>query len=164
MSEAETDVPVADTRAKRLFLSVDAVGGWIAIAIGVMAIAEGFRLGLGTLAKMGPGYFPTAAGIALIGLGLLLVINALRKGGALARVPFGIPVILLLAALVSFGVLLPIFGLVPATITLMLISAFAVTGRIGVGDIIYAVLTSVAAVLIFINGLGVVLPAVRWPF
>ena len=88
----------------------------------------------------------------------------MRRGGPLARVPFGLPVILVLVSLASFGVLLPMFGLAPATIVLMLIAAFAITGRIGVGDVVYAVVTSVVAVLVFINGLGVVLPAVRWPF
>lgn len=162
--DTRTAEPMADTTAKRLFFSVDGVGGWIAVIIGLAAGVEGLRLGLGTLSRMGPGYFPMAAGIALIGLGTLLLVNAVRKGGPLARVPFGVPVIMLLGSLIAFGLLLPVFGLAPATIVLMLIAAFAVTGRIGVGDIVYAIVTSVAAVLIFINGLGVVLPAVRWPF
>lgn len=164
MTEDDIIVSEAEPTARRLFLTVDGIGGWIAIAAGAVAIAEGLRLGLGSLSKMGPGYFPTAAGGLLIGLGLVLLVNALRKGGPLARVPFGVPVILLLSSLVSFGVFLPLLGLGPATIILMLIAAFAVTGRIGVGDVVYAVLTAVFAVLIFINGLGMVLPAVRWPF
>ncbi len=164
MSETEEAVPTADTIAKRLFLSVDGVGGWVAIGVGAMAAAEGLRLGLGTLSRMGPGYFPMAAGVVLLGLGLLMLVNAVRKGGAIARVPFGLPVVILLVSLISFGVLLPMFGLAPATVVLMLLAAFAVTGRIGVGDIVFAVATSVVAVLVFINGLGVVLPAVRWPF
>jgi len=164
MSESETPVTVADTPIKRLFISVDGIGGWIAIAVGVMAAAEGLRLGLGTMSRMGPGYFPMAAAVVLLGLGALMLVNAVRKGGPIARVPFGLPVILLLVSLISFGVLLPMIGLAPATIVLMLLAAFAVTGRVGVGDIVFAAVTSVVAVLVFINGLGVVLPAARWPF
>jgi hypothetical protein len=166
MSEDQTTEPgaTANTPVRRLFLSIDGVGAWISIAVGILAMAEGLRLGLGSMSRMGPGYFPMAAGIGLALLGGLLLISAARKNGPLARIPFGIPVILLLVSLIAFAVLLPMFGLAPATIVLMLISSLAVSGRVGPADVIYAVAISIAAVLIFINGLGMVLPAVKWPF
>lgn len=164
MSENASIEHVADTPIKRLFLSIEGVGAWIAIGVGIVAIAEGVRLGLGSMSRMGPGYFPAAAGGLLVALGLLLLVNAVRKDGPLSRIPFGLPVILLLASLIAFGILLPKVGLAPATIVLMLIASLAVSGRIGLGDVIYAVATSVVAVLVFINGLGMVLPAVQWPF
>ncbi len=164
MSETEAAPAVADTLPRRLFLSADGVGGWISVVIGAMAIAEGIRLGLGTLARMGPGAFPMGVGVGLLGLGAILLVNALRREGPLASIPFSLPILLILVSLGSFGVLLPMFGLAPASIVLMLICAYAVSGRLRLSDVVYAVLIAVACVLIFINGLGMVLPAVRWPF
>lgn len=164
MSQDQIIEPVADTPIRRLFLSIDGVGAWVAIVVGFVAMAEGLRLGLGSLSRMGPGYFPMATGGGLLLLGGLLLISAARRNGPLARIPFGVPVLLLLVSLLAFAVLLPMFGLAPATVVLMLVSALAVTGRIGVGDVIYAMVTSIVAVLVFINGLGMVLPAVKLPF
>jgi hypothetical protein len=163
-AETRTEDSAGSSLATRMFRTADGIGGWISIFVGLAAAAEGLRVGLGTISRMGPGYVPTSIGLALIGLGVLLIVGAARNGGPLARVPIQLPTILVLLALAAFAVLLPMFGLVPATIVLMLIASLAVTGRIGIADVIYAVVTSFLAVLVFINGLGVVLPSFRWPF
>jgi len=148
---------------ERLFLTSNSVGGWIAIAIGCVSLAQGLALGLGTLRRLGSGGFPFGIGVLLIGLGALLIVGSLRRGGATASIPIKVSSVLILAALASFAVLLPLFGMIPAAIVLMLLVSVAVTGRLGLGDIIFSLASSVAAVLIFINGLGLALPAIRWP-
>lgn len=40
--------------------------------IGLVAISEGQRYGIGTLTRMGPGFFPVALGAVLIFLGILI--------------------------------------------------------------------------------------------
>jgi len=148
---------------QRLFLTSDSVGGWIAVAIGCVSLIQGLSLGLGTLRRLGSGGFPLGIGILLVGLGALLIVGSLRRGGKTASIPIKVSSILILAALASFAVLLPSFGMIPAAIVLMLLVSVAVTGRLGLRDIIFSVASSVAAVLIFINGLGLALPAIRWP-
>ncbi|GGA78478.1 hypothetical protein GCM10011385_35780 [Nitratireductor aestuarii] len=152
-----------DNLVQRLFLTSDSVGGWISVAIGCVSLAQGLALGLGTLRRLGSGGFPFGIGVLLIGLGALLIVGSLRRGGATASIPIKVSSVLILAALASFAVLLPLFGMIPAAIVLMLLVSVAVTGRLGLGDIIFSLASSVAAVLIFINGLGLALPAIRWP-
>lgn len=155
---------IADSALKRLFFTTDSVGGWISIAVGTASLVEGLRLGAGTLSRLGSGAIPLSVGILLLGLGALLIIGSLRKGGKLASVPISVSAMLIIVALASFAVLLPLFGFVPAAIVLMLISIMAATGRVGLIDVAFAVAMSGVATAVFINGLGIVLPIVRWPF
>jgi len=65
----------------------DALGGLIIAAFGVVGLAEGLRLGSGTLRNMGPGYVPTALGfilMALVALACLGVLHALHGPGEVA--------------------------------------------------------------------------------
>lgn len=149
---------------ERTFLTADSVGGWIAIAVGVVSLAEGLILGVGTTRRLGAGGVPFGIGVLLIGLGASLVAGSLRRGGEIASVPIKTSSILILAALASFAILLPHFGMIPAATVLMLLASTAVTGRPGWVDIAFSVAASVAAVLIFIYGLGLALPVARWPF
>lgn len=149
---------------KRLFFSTDAIGGWISVVIGIAALAEGIRLGSGTLSRLGSGAIPMASGILLLCLGALLIIGAMRKHDGFARIPITASAVLVIVALASFAVLLPLIGFLPAAATLLLISTMAATGRIGPIDVAFAVSISALSAAIFIGGLGMVLPLARWPF
>ncbi|GAA4530180.1 hypothetical protein GCM10023174_20270 [Chelativorans composti] len=148
---------------ERLFLTSDSVGGWISVVIGCVSLGQGLSLGLGSLRRLGSGGFPFGVGVLLVALGALLIIGSLRNGGEPARIPIKVSSFLILAALASFAVLLPLFGMIPSATVLMLFVSAAVTGRLAWADVIYALAISIAAVLVFINGLGLALPAIRWP-
>src|ERR687884_138941 len=90
---------------------------------GVMFIAfGGFFSGFGTqytfgsAARMGPGYFPTVLGIVLMILGLIVAINGISPKAEEEKVQrFDWRVLLLvLGAVVLFGVLLQPLGLILA--------------------------------------------------
>lgn len=111
---------------------------------------------LGTALRMGPGYFPLLLAGLLTALGAVIAVRGLAGGAgdALGAVPWR-GLILLVAAVVVFGVAVRGLGLVPALLLTTFMSALA-SRRTGVPAalVLAAGLTS-ACVVIFIYGLGV---------
>jgi putative tricarboxylic transport membrane protein len=62
----------------------DLVSGLFWLAVALLAAAQGYALNLGTLNRPGPGFFPFWGGVVLGLLSVVLVIDALRRGGAKA--------------------------------------------------------------------------------
>jgi hypothetical protein len=118
---------------------------------------------LGEFNNLGPGMFPTGAGLALAIFGLAIAIPAFFRGGPAAEINLRAA----LAVLVAIGVFAATantFGLAPAAMLAVLVSILGDTRLRVVGAIVLAVALSVVATLIFVVGLGVALPIYRWPF
>ena len=133
----------------------DFFSGLIYAAVGLAAILIGRDYPLGSALKMGPAYFPTVLGGALLLIGLICVARAfVIKGEAIP--PFAWKALLLvLAATVLFGVTVRGAGLVPALLVLVVMSAYAsMRFRFSVALALAAGMT-VFSVLVFIKGLGV---------
>ena len=103
----------------------DYYGGALMVLIGLAAVYAGSRYQLGTLAHMGPGFFPTAVGAILAAVGLTIALGANPDAAeAGAHPPFdwrawsGI-----IGGTVAFIVLGEYGGLVPATFAIVFISA-----------------------------------------
>jgi hypothetical protein len=103
----------------------DYYGGALMIIIGLAAVYAGTRFHLGTLARMGPGFFPAAVGVALAAIGIAIALGAPRaKIETGAHPPFdwrawgGI-----IGGVVAFVVLGEYGGLAPATFAIVFISA-----------------------------------------
>lgn len=84
-------------------------------AIGLFfAIYAGVGLRLGTATRMGPGFFPLALGLVLVGFALAIALNALRS----ATEPLGpVPwrgIALVTGAVVFFAATIDTLGLAPA--------------------------------------------------
>src|SRR5262249_23923287 len=99
--------------------------GFMLVAIGLAAgwIALGYPMG--TVLRMGSGYFPTVLSGLLVAFGVALMFRALRsteriEGGWSLRALIVLPV-----AFVLFGLLLDRAGFVPAMLTLVIGSALA---------------------------------------
>jgi hypothetical protein len=124
-----------------------------AIGAGALVMALGYRIGTAT--AMGPGFVPMLLSLLLIGLGLAASLRAARvgNGGTVGRFPL-VPTVTVLAGVVLFGVLVPVAGLVPATVTLVLLACLQRlrTATLEVA-LIAAVLAAGAAVL-FVWTLG----------
>ena len=101
-------------------------GGAAALILGGVAIREGLRYPIGSVARMGPGYFPIVLGVILGALGLLLLALSLRarpepRGEAfLWRPLFMIPL-----AIAFFGFAVARLGLAPATFGLVFLSSLS---------------------------------------
>lgn len=134
-----------------------------------LAIGIGFAWGatnynFGSSARPGPGYFPFGLGILLALIGALVLFKALTieteggdKIGPVAWKPLGI----VLGSVALFGFLLPWLGLILTLPVLIVISALA-GDEFHLGEaLINAAVLTVGSWLVFIKGLGLVLPL--WP-
>lgn len=140
----------------------DLIGGALMMAIGgFVGVYAGQNYSLGTLTRMGPGYFPTVLGFVLAGLGLLLMISAWFRHGELPR-PDWRPMFAVLVAVTAFGFAAKHLGMVPATCLLVIISAIAESRFNWRRTIALCAGLSLIAMGIFAWGLGILIPAFRW--
>jgi hypothetical protein len=143
----------------------DLLSGLLFMAFGLIFAIGALAYPLGTPARMGAGYFPLALGLILTAMGAAV---ALRAFGGPAEIGRSIgtvklrPLVILLGSILLFGVLLPKIGFIPATFLLIIGVAFA-------GDefrwrevLPLAVGVAVVGWLIFVRGLGMIIPA--FPF
>ena len=101
--------------------------GVMFIAFGAFFAGFGTQYKFGSAAQMGPGYFPTVLGMLVIVLGIVVAIGALRAGSPEERIDaFSWSTLLLvLGAVVLFGVLLQPLGLVVALLAVVCVSSYA---------------------------------------
>ena len=112
---------------------------------------------------MGPGYFPLALGGILVFLGLLIVgkglVSSAGAEGRLGSVPWR-ALVLIVVAVLFFGLTVRGLGLVPATAVTALLTALA-SYRTGIlAAVAIAAGLTVLCVLIFILALQLRLPLV----
>jgi hypothetical protein len=136
-------------------------GALIALVGGVFAYGAA-SLRLGSPHAMGPGYFPMAVAIITILLGLAIMVPALLRAGALPRLEPR-PLIAVGAAILAFGLAIRAFGLVPAILATVALSALGDRTARPIGTIALAVFMALASWLVFSLALGLPMPAFRSP-
>jgi len=141
----------------------DLIGGGLLVVLGVACGWYATRYNIGTLTRMGPGYFPTALGFLLAFLGLLILLPALRRRGDFPVVHWR-PLVAILLAIAAFGLTVREIGVVPATFLMTGIAAVAQPGVPVIRTLLLAAGLSALAVIIFLRALGVLLPMFNWPF
>jgi hypothetical protein len=140
----------------------DIIGGAALLSFGLwFAWYAGAEYDMGALRRMGPGFFPTVLGWLVAGFGALLLIPALFRPGELP-VPALRPFLTIIAGGLAFAWIIEPFGLVPATVALVLVVALAEAELRLLRTVILAVALSVMAVTVFSEGLGIPVPAFRW--
>lgn len=135
--------------------------GILFIAFGAAAIGIAVNYPVGTAGRMGPGYFPRGLGVLLIVIGGILAVKALRTPGS--PLSFGDlrPLVIVLGSIALFGLLAPYFGMVVATVALIIVSSFASHEFHLKTAIISSILLSIFSVAAFGYGLNLQLPL--WP-
>jgi putative tricarboxylic transport membrane protein len=110
---------------------------------------------MGTLLRMGPGYFPTVLGGLLVLIGIIVIVRSFFKHGEKIA-PFAWKrLALALGSVVLFGLLVRGAGLALAIFILVLMSAFAHDKFKLAPSIILAISMALFSILVFIKGLGV---------
>ena len=105
----------------------DHLAGALVAVTGACAINAGWGYGLGTLSRMGPGFFPAAVGAILVAVGLGIAFTAgvatQPAGPGLLRIVDWRGAGCILLGLAAFTVLGRYGGLMPATFAVVFISA-----------------------------------------
>lgn len=140
------------------------IGAGLIATLGIaVVIHTSTSLRLGTFANMGPGMFPLMIGIILAGLGALNFISAMFTSEETGAIEWKNLAIVVLSILV-FAVSIRSLGLIPATILLIVAARLADSRRSLAFSIGFPVVPALLAYGIFVLGLGLPIPVMRWPF
>ena len=151
-------------------INSEVLAALIFLFFGGVAVLVGWSYGFGTMAQLGPGAMPVLAGgglcilgIAQLGRTAIAARAGQRLGSAFRRSELR-PLLAVLGAVLSFGLLIEPLGLVPALVALIAIGWFAEQGgrRWEVAAVMVAVI--VLIILIFYFGLGIPFRLVAWRF
>ena len=149
--------------------SSNMLAGSIFLFFGAAAMVLGWGYGLGTMRQPGSGALPVVIGSALVALGIVQLLGAVREAAMTAGAPAFRsselrPLVLILGAVFAFAVLILPAGLIPALVALIVISWFAQKG--GPKWEIAGAMALVIAVIIaiFKYGLGLPLRLFVWGF
>jgi hypothetical protein len=139
----------------------DLAGGAVLAAIGTfVAVYAVMHYDIGTLRRMGPGFFPALLGGVLLVLGLMIALPAWARGAVPVHIAWKDAVAVLTAILI-FAAGLERGGLVLVTSAAVLIASIAAPdSRIGWRLVLAGVVTALS-VLVFHFGLRMTVPL--WP-
>ncbi|MBW6390079.1 tripartite tricarboxylate transporter TctB family protein [Billgrantia antri] len=129
--------------------------------LGLYIIWQGSSYDIGSLRRMGPGFFPIMVGSVLLLFSVLLAAEQWRTE---KEQDFWIPrpILMISAGFVAFAALLERTGLVPATLALVMLVSLSEKPVRPLAAIATAVCLSVLGVSVFIYGLGIPVAAIRW--
>ncbi len=108
---------------------------------------------MGTMLKMGPGYFPFVLSGLLILLGIAVIVGGARSGGEpIGRIALR-GMLFILPAPIVFGLTVKGLGFVPAIFCTTLIACFAAKTR-PIQALVLSAGVTVFSTLVFVWGLG----------
>jgi hypothetical protein len=143
----------------------DLLGGLLMLVLGIGMATQASHYEIGSLRRMGPGFFPLALGVILAGTGGLILLSAFRAPLAAARAQFRPEWrgwICILVGLAAFALLGRHAGLLPATFATVFIAALGDRqNSILVASITAAAMTLIC-LIVFWWQLKVPLPLLPW--
>jgi hypothetical protein len=141
----------------------DLIGGGLMVLLGAGVVIYGLMtMSMGTLQRMGPGFFPISVGVLLAIVGAGIFVPALLREGAIEEINWR-PLIAVPAGLAIFALGFPFFGLVVAIFALVAVATFGQDRVHPVSIAATAAFLSLLCFAIFNVGLGQAIPMLRWP-
>ncbi|MEZ5649686.1 MAG: tripartite tricarboxylate transporter TctB family protein [Burkholderiaceae bacterium] len=137
--------------------------GVLFVVAGLAFFSVARQYEMGTLSRMGPGWFPTVLGVVLALLGVIVLVGAMAASAERKSLPrFRARELLLVTGAVAvFAALVPMLGLVLAAVLLLLIAA-AASHEFRLIETLMSILALVGLCYwVFVRGLGLQLSA--WP-
>lgn len=139
----------------------DIVGGLILAIVGIgAAVWAGLHYDMGTLRRMGPGFFPAALGVGLAALGLVIALPALYRPSEGARIEAA-SVFWVTAAILLFGLSLRWLGLLGVTFAAVLVATLPAVRKGWLWRVLLALAITALTFVVFHVGLRMTLPL--WP-
>jgi hypothetical protein len=135
--------------------------GVIYIVVGLSAFLIARNYALGSAARMGPGYFPTAVALLLTAVGVTIMVRSFFREGELVDRFAWKPMLLVLGSIVAFGILINRAGLLLAAVVLVLGCA-AASERFHIGWLPMLGMAALVAfcVIVFVIGMGIPMPLI----
>lgn len=128
----------------------------IALVFGYQAL---FKLEIGTLRNMGPGFFPMVLSIITMVIGIAIAIPSLRS--AIVESDLAIPwrgLATISVAPILFGFMIGPFGMVPSILVLAAVSSLASRKTTPMSAVGTSVVLAAICAGIFVYGLGMPIP------
>ncbi|AFT69647.1 Small permease component of tripartite tricarboxylate transporter [Alloalcanivorax dieselolei B5] len=129
--------------------------------LGLFIIWQGSDYSMGSLRRMGPGFFPVMMGSVLL-LFSLLVVWEVRREEKQENLWVPRPILMICAGFIAFAALLESVGLVPATLALVILVSLAEKPVRPVATVATAAGLCVLGVLVFLYGFGIPVAAIQW--
>ena len=143
------------------FVNQDSLAGLMFAAFGALGLWLGRNYGMGTSARMGPGYLPTILCVGMILFGGIIAFRGVTFGGG----PVGTlrlrPIVAVLLGLMAFLLLLQRMGLPAAVFASVAIGSLGSDKIRPLETVLLAAFLAATVSAIFILGLG--LPLKYWP-
>ena len=143
----------------------DFLGGGLMLLLGLGAAFQASHYELGSLRRMGPGYFPLALGIILAVTGALIMLAGLRTAPAAAAArlrPEWRGWFCICAGVAAFAVLGRYGGLLPATFVSVFIAALGDRKNTPAAAVMLAAAMTLVCLVVFWWLLRIELPLFRW--
>ena len=143
----------------------DYVGGGLMILLGLAALFQGLVYKVGTLARMGPGFFPVTLGTILALVGVAIAIRgrfATQQGAEKALPPEWRAWFCICLSIVAFVVIGKYGGLVPASFAIVFISALGDRKNTLKNALVLALAILVVCIVIFWWALQLQFPLFSW--
>jgi hypothetical protein len=140
----------------------DMLGSGLVIAIGAAFLLFGRELEFGTSFRMGPGYFPTVLSLLMVALGAVMTLIAWRgprEEDAFGHIPWR-GLLLVVGAVVFFGLTLRGMGLAPVLALVVLATAWASRYASWRASVPLALGVAAFCTVLFVQALGLPLPIV----
>lgn len=142
-----------------IFATIGAAFALIAKGVPFLTFMPGYAMG--TPARMGPAFFPFWLGLLLFILGVIIAITGVReKGGENSAFPrfYWKPIILVLGAVVMFGLIMKAIGMILAGVLLIIVASYGSPSFQLRRSIILGIVLSIFCALVFVWGLKLPIP------
>jgi hypothetical protein len=144
----------------------DYYGGGLMLLFGLGAVWEGMSYRIGTLGRMGPGFFPVALGVILALTGVAIMIGAstvtMDEGKEEHLRPEWRGWICISLSIIAFVVLGRYGGLLPATFAIVFISALGDRQNTIKSALLLAIAMCLVCIAVFWYALQVQFPLFQW--
>ena len=140
----------------------DLLTALIFLGLGTLGLVMSRDLEAGTLAQMGPGFLPRVVCVLLILVGLAVGLPALRRPAELLEPVKTRPLLVILIAIIGFGLAVTHLGFVLAALWLVVVGSLADPGGKWQQTLALAVGLAAFGAAVFVYGLGVQVPL--WAF
>lgn len=158
----ETDVEATAETRGLIKSPQDFMAGLFLVAFGLFCLWASSNLSGGRGANLGPGSFPRGLSFMLMGVGAIVVVQALTTVGPKLEAWSIRGPVFVLGAVVLFAITVRPLGLIVAGPLALMVSAFAAKDTRWLPNVIFAVLMTAFCILLFKIALRLPIPVAPW--